>query len=124
MYPALACENNPTLVFDCERFEQVIVIKWNVDFSYFGRQDPGDDDCILQQGGCKIPLTDNGVHETDLSQCEGIGYCTVEYGQHEDDSCVASSTMNKLSIYVKIQVCISTNFIENCRLAFEELTSF
>ena len=87
MYAALACEESPTLVFDCERFDQVIVIQWNEDFSYFGKQDVGESDCILEQGSCKIPLTDNDDHEANLLQCEGLGYCTVQYGQHEDDSC-------------------------------------
>ena len=87
MYPALACEDNPYLVFDCERFNQVIVIQWNQDFSYFGRQDLGDDECILEQGSCKIPLTDNDDHVADLSQCEGEGYCIVEYGKHDDVTC-------------------------------------
>ena len=99
MYPALACEDSPTLVFDCERFNQVIVIQWNEDFSYFGRQGLGGDDCILEQGSCRIPVTDNDDHEADLSQCEGLGYCTVQYGGHEDVSCDSDITNYEQVIY-------------------------
>ena len=99
MYPTLACEDNPTLVFDCERFNQIIVIQWNEDFSYFGRQDPGDDDCILQQESCKIPVTDNADHEADILQCEGLGYCTVEYVQHQDNECDTGVTNYEQVIY-------------------------
>ena len=87
MYPAIACEDEPKLVFDCERFDQVIVIEWDEDFSYFGLQDPGDDQCILEQGSCKIPITDNDDHEAELLECEGEARCVVNYTQHQDASC-------------------------------------
>ena len=98
-FSALACEDSPSLVFDCERFNQVIVIQRNEDFSYFGRQDPGDDDCILQQGSCRIPVTDNDGHEADLLQCEGQGYCTVEYVHHQDASCDTGVTNYEQVVY-------------------------
>ena len=99
MYPAIACEKQSGLHLDCERFDQVIVIEWNEDFSYFGRQDPDDDSCILQQGSCKIPVTDDDEHKADLLECEGEARCVVNYAQHQDASCVTGVTNYEQVIY-------------------------
>ena len=99
MYPAIACDDDTELVFDCERFDQVIVIAWNEDFSYFGRQDQGDDQCILQQGSCKIPITHNAAHEAELLECEGEAFCVVTYAEHADMTCDTYVTNYEQVIY-------------------------
>ena len=99
MYPAIACDAQPDLVFDCQRFGQLVVMVWNPDMTYFGRQDPGDAECILEQGSCMIPVSDNTGHQADLEQCEDQGYCTVNYIQHTDGTCSNGVTNYEQVIY-------------------------
>ena len=99
MFPALACDLSPQLVMDCERFNQVILLVDNNDFSYFGRQDGGEDVCFKEQGSCQIPLSNNAAHFADLEACEGEGVCVVTYVQHSDGTCDGGITNYEQVIY-------------------------
>ena len=84
---------------DCERFQQVVALVDNDDFSYFGRQDGDEDVCVIEKGGCRIPLSSSASHCADLKACEGEEVCVVPYVQQADGNCEGGITNFEQVVY-------------------------
>ena len=95
----MACESNPELAMDCDRFQKVIALVDDEDLSYFGQHDGGEDVCYKEPDGCEIPVTSDPDHLADLQACDGEGVCVVTFVQHPDETCTGGITNYEQVIY-------------------------